>query len=163
MGHTKKQAKAVKEVTKDLDKLDDGDKNLADMSATEIEKTISAMSAEGLRLRRERKTVRYQLYRLRTDAEGKGAHESTKAFIAKFEDQETFDGWGNFATTWDVAFNDPYRIVHKTKSEQDEWDEVVRAKFPQIGHDGKITYPDIKVRKKVEAEVEKRKKSTNKK
>jgi hypothetical protein len=156
--HTKKQAKEVEKATKqleDLDSLKDGE-NIADMTPDQLERKVKAFSDEGLKLRRARKEVRYQLYRLRTDAEGKNSHESTKTFIKKFEDQPYFDGWRNFGTTWDVAQDDPYRIVHKTLSEQEEWDEVVRSKFPQIDHNGKVTYPDITVRKRVEHESAKR-------
>lgn len=129
---------------------------LADMSASEIEEVIAAMSQEGLELRRARKKVRYQLYRCRTESEGKGAAEVDDEFKKRFEEQPFFDRWQFFGTTWDVAFDDPYRIVHKDKSEQEEWDELVAAKFPTVGHDGKITYPDIKVRKRVEDEAKSR-------
>jgi len=152
---TSQQSKqeAVDKLDKDIEDLE-----LHDMSETEIEKTVSAFSAEGLELRRARKKVRYQLYRLRTESEGKCASESDDEFRKKFEDQPLFDGWRMFGTTWDVAMDDPYRIVHKTISEQEEWNEVVRSKFPQIEAGGKIVYPDINVRKKVEKEAESRKK-----
>ncbi len=142
------------------DKIEDIE--LADMGKTEIEKVVSALSEEGMLLRRTRRDVRYQLYRLRTDAEGKCATESTKEFAETFEKQDFFDGWRNFATTWDVAYDDPYRIVHRMHSEQEEWDELVRAKFPNIQPGGKIVYPDITVRNKVQAEVDKRKKKKTK-
>jgi len=129
---------------------------LADMSASEIEKTVAAFSEEGMQIRAERKKVRYQLYRCRTESEGKCGSDSEEDFKQVFESQPFFDGWRFFGTTWDVAFDDPYRIVHKDKSEQEEWDELVAAKFPSIGHDGKVTYPDINVRKSVEGEARKR-------
>ena len=145
--------KKAKKVEAEIEEME-----LADMSETEIEKTVKSFSREGLELRSNRKKVRYQLYRLRTEAEGMCAADSDKKFIKIFEDQEFFDGWGNFGTTWDVAFDEPTRIVHRLLSGGDEWDELVKAKFPQITHEGKVVYPDINVRKKVEAEAEKRKK-----
>lgn len=145
-----KEAKKVEEEMEDLE--------LSEMSETEIEKTVTSFSKEGLELRSNRKKIRYQLYRLRTESEGKCAANSDKDFKDIFEKQSFFDGWGNFGTTWDVAFDEPTRIVHRLLSEQEEWDELVKAKFPQITHEGKVVYPDIKVRKKVEAESEKRKK-----
>lgn len=129
---------------------------LADLSVPEIGDVIAAMSQEGLELRRARKKVRYKLYRCRTESEGKGSSEVDEEFKQRFETQPSFDKWQFFGTTWDVSFDDPYRIVHKDKSEQEEWDELCAAKFPSVGHDGKITYPDIKVRKRVEQEAEKR-------
>lgn len=140
-----------KKLDKELEEVE-----LADMSIDEVEKTVKAFSTEGLKIRSDRKKVRYQLYRLRTEAEGKCANASTEEFIKSFEDQEFFDGWNNFATTWDVSFDDPMRIVHRTLSEQEEWDNVVKAKFPQITHDGKVVYPDMKVKAKVDKEAKKR-------
>jgi hypothetical protein len=129
---------------------------LADMSASEIEKTIAAFSAEGMELRAARKKIRYKLYRCRTEAEGKCGSGTNDEFREKFQTHPLFGGWKFFGVTWDVAFDDPYRIVHKDKSEQQEWDELVAAKFPQILPGGRVVYPDINVRKKVEAEAIKR-------
>ena len=71
-----------------------------------------------------------------------------------FERQQWFDGWRKFSVSWDVALDDPYRIVHRIRSVGDEWDELVKAKFPTILPNGAVHYPDITVRKKVEAEAE---------
>lgn len=154
MKFTLKQKAKVKEVDKKIEKLE-----LSDMSTKEVERTVKAFSSEGLQLRADRKKVRYQLYRLRTEAEGRGAADSDKKFIDTFEKQPFFDGWINFASTWDVAFDDPTRIVHRTLSEQEEWDNIVRAKFPTITHDGKVLYPDMKVRDKVDKEAKRREES----
>ena len=134
------------------------DLELADMSEEEVTRTVKAFSSEGMQMRAERKKVRYQLYRLRTDAEGKCSHDSSKAFVKSFEDQEVFDNWRNFGTTWDVSLSDPMVIVRRDLSEQEEWDNIVRSKFPQITHDGKVVYPDVEVKEKVDKEVAKRKK-----
>ena len=132
------------------------DGTLAEMSPSEIERTVAAFSPEGMQLRAARKKVRYELYRCRTEAEGKCGASPPKGFKAKFESQPFFGGWRFFGTSWDVSFEDPYRIVHKDKSEQEEWDDLIRAKFPTIQPGGKVVYPDINVRKKVEVEAEKR-------
>lgn len=129
---------------------------LSEMTASEIEKTVAAFSDEGMQLRAARKKVRYNLYRCRTEAEGKCGASTEDGFRDKFESQDLFGGWRFFGTTWDVAFDDPYRIVHKDRSEQQEWDELVAAKFPQILPGGKVVYPDIKVRKRVEDEASSR-------
>ena len=147
---TKKQIKKTEVLNDTIDDLE-----LENMSETEIEETVKAFSKEGMLLRKERKNVRYQLYRLRTESEGKTSSDSTKEFKQKFESQSYFDGWRMFGTTWDVAFDDPYRIVHKTLSEQEEWEELVGA-FPSIV-DGKVHYPDIKVRKKIEKHLQSKK------
>ena len=149
--------KSKKKVIKEAQELNAQIENLEldSMSATEIEKVVKAFSEEGQKLRRARKKVRYQLYRLRTDAEGKCSAQSTAEFKKRFESNPMFGGWRFFGVTWDVAFDDPYRIVHKDISEQEEWEELIKAKFPTIGADGKISYPDINVRKKIEAHAKK--------
>ena len=154
-----KQDKLEKEI-EDLD--------LHDKTESEIKKVISGLSAEGMELRRTRKKIRYQLYRFKGEAEGVCANVSEEGFKEIFEDQPLFDGWRNFSQTWDVAMDEPLRIVHRQYSVQEEWDEIVRAKFPSIAPGGKITYPDVTVRKAVEAEAKlqskkKKKKSTKKK
>lgn len=139
------QVDQVEKVTVAMEDLD-----LSDMTEKDMIETIKSFSPEGLRLRRERKAIRYQLYRLRTESEGKASAASSPEFRNAFESQSLFDGWRFFGTTWDVSFDDPYRIVHKDKSEQEEWDELVAAKFPTIDSNGKVSYPDITVRRKVE-------------
>ena len=48
----------------------------------------------------------------------------------------------------------PLRDVVIITTNVEEWDELVAAKFPQIQPGtGKISYPDIKVRKAVEKET----------
>lgn len=145
---SKAQSKKVDLLDQTIEGLDE---TIHDMSPREIDRTVAAFSQEGVALRSERKKIRYQLYRLRTEQEGKCAADSSKSFRSKFESQGGFGGWAMFATTWDVACDDPYRIVNKELSEQDEWNEVVASKFPQINPGGGITYPDINVRKKIEA------------
>ena len=61
----------VVKLDEEIEKLE-----LHDMSTSEIERTISAFSTEGMEIRRARKKVRYQLYRLRSDAEGIAKSES---------------------------------------------------------------------------------------
>ena len=144
--------KKAENLDKEIDELE-----LADMSQTEIERTVEAFSPEGMELRARRKEVRYQLYRCRTEAEGKCAADAPDGFKESFERQSVFGGWRFFGVTWDVAFDDPMRIVHRELSEQEEWGELVKAKFPTILPGGKVVYPDINVRKRVEAEAKKRK------
>jgi hypothetical protein len=128
---------------------------LHEMSGTEIERTVKAFSKEGIELRAKRKKIRYKLYRCRTVKAGSCASDCTLGFKRSFEKQPFFAGWLKFAVTWDVAFDDPRRIVNRDLSEAEEWAEIVKAKFPQLDHNGKVTYPDINVRKRVEAEARK--------
>lgn len=141
------KGKKLEKYAADVDELE-----LADMSSAEITKAVKAFSKEGAKLRAERKKVRYQLYRLRTEAEGKCASGSDSVFRESFETQEGFDGWRQFASTWDVAMGDPNKVVSRSLSEQEEWDNVVASKFPQIKSDGRVVYPDLHVKAKVDAE-----------
>lgn len=142
---SKKQVEVLESYNSTIEDLD-----LSEMTESDMNRVISSFSEEGLQLRKNRKQIRYQLYRLRTEAEGKASSDSSEEFKKAFTKQPLFDGWRFFGTTWDVAFDDPMRIVHKDKSEQQEWDELVAAKFPTIDENGKVSYPDITVRKKVE-------------
>ena len=122
-------------------------------TAALVAKGVTPLTSVG---RRARKQVRYQLYRLRTDALGKASADSTQEFRESFESQPLFKGWRFFAETWDVALDDPMRVVARLHTEQEEWDAVVAAKFPQVSVDGKVSYPNPNVRRRVEAEAEER-------
>lgn len=127
--------------------------DLHDKSEEEIKKVIDGLSQEAMTIRKERKKIRYQLYRLQSEAEGRCANVSEPGFKEQFEDQPEFSGWRQFSISWDVALDDPMRIVHRYHSQADEWDEVMKSKFPSVAPGGKMSYPDITVRKKVEAEA----------
>lgn len=129
------------------------DIELHDKSTEEIKEVINGLSQEAMTLRRNRKRIRYQLYRLQSEAAGMCANVSELGFKELFEEQPFFDQWRNFSITWDVAMDEPMRIVHRYHSVADEWEEVIAAKFPSVAPGGKISYPDITVRRKVEAEA----------
>lgn len=130
--------------------------NLHEKSEEDIQKVISAFSAEGIALRGLRKKVRYQLYRLQSQKLGRSSADDVveDGLVQKMEKDPNFGGWRFFGITWDVALDDPYRCVHRDKSIREEWDELVAAKFPRIESDGRIVYPDITVRNAVEKEME---------
>lgn len=139
---------AAKELDEKVEELD-----LHDLSEKDISRVVSGISQEGMTLRRQRKNVRYQLYRLKAESFGSTFNVSEKEFIERFENDPAFEGWKKFAETWDVSLDDPYRIVSRKISQADEWDALVRAKFPQVAIGGGITYPDVKVKEKVDAEI----------
>lgn len=151
------EARALQET---IDSLDDPDSALGDISEMdpeqmdEVVRIIKGASQEAFQIRRERKVVRYKLYRLRTEAEGKsGAQEIDKQFRTQFESQPEFKGWRFFGQLWDVSLVDPYVVVGRDFTEQEEWESIVRAKFPQIAPDGsgRVVYPDIEVKRRVMA------------
>ena len=50
-----------------------------------------------------RKRVRYQLSRLKTEADGGPKAKPPKGFKKHYSKQEWFDGWSNWGDTWDVG------------------------------------------------------------
>lgn len=146
-------------------KLDDAieELDLHDLDENEIERVIAGLSSEAMRMRRRRKGVRYQLYRIRTEVLGGSASDVDEDFRKQFEEQDDFDSWRFFSVNWDVAMDDPFKVIHRTRSQEDEWNEIMQAKFPVIEPGGKINYPDINVRRRVEAEQKLQKKSARKK
>lgn len=142
--------------------FDEEGAGLADMSPEQLEhaaaRIVRGHTSEAREMRRARKGVRYKLYRLRSEKEGKSTASdvATPSFRAHFEAQPFFKGWRQFASTWDVALDDPMRVVARLHTEQEEWDAVVAAKFPQVNTDGGVTYPDIRVRARVENEAARR-------
>lgn len=142
---------------KEQEKLDqtieDLDENIDEMDAEDFERVVAGNSMEAFQLRRARKDVRYQLYRMQTEAEGRGAAQPPPGLREHFEGSEGFKGWKWFGITWDVALDDPMRLVKRDLSVGDEWEQIIRTKFPVIEPGGKVTYPDIKVKEKVQAEA----------
>ena len=63
---------------------------LHDKSAEEIKEVIDGLSQEAMTLRRNRKRIRYQLYRLKSEAEGRCANVSEEGFKELFEEQPFF-------------------------------------------------------------------------
>lgn len=60
-----------------------------------------------------RRQLRYRLYRIRTANTGGPGHGQTKAFREGWEGQEHFDGWENFALTWDVNADGSAAVVRE--------------------------------------------------
>ena len=134
------------------------------MHEMDTEKAIAKLDPNSIQARIKRKQIRYQLYCLRSQTEGKPLPENLdKTLVGHFMLQPGFDGFKNFAVTWDVALHDPMKVVSRNYSETEEWDRVVQAKFPQIQPDGSIKYPDMKVKEAVDTEYKKQVKEKKKK
>jgi hypothetical protein len=130
---------------------------IEDHTPEEIEQKAKQLNNQIMVIRKERKAARYLLYRLRTEAESNGENfapdEANNSFKRTYMDQELFDGWLNFSVTWDVALANPKRIVHRDKSQSDEWEELVAAKYPMIEPGGKVIYPNETVKKRLQEEI----------
>jgi hypothetical protein len=84
-------------------------KRMEDHSGTEIEPLIMACAAGKV----ERRQIRYRLFRIREGGRVADAHDKgLKAFIAKqFQPGMT---WDNFTFEWDIAPNDPLKVIPRT-------------------------------------------------
>jgi hypothetical protein len=134
------------------------DLSIEDLSVEEIEAQSKALDKVVMEVRKERKRIRYILYRLKTEAASGGVNlapdEATGSFKRIFIEQDLFEGWDKFSETWDVSLGNPEKIIHRDKSAADEWEELVRAKYPMIEPGGKVVYPDETVRKRILEEME---------
>lgn len=82
-----------------------------------------------------RKQIRYRLFRLRSEAVDEIEFDDTpKGFKKFYADQKWFDGWENFAVTWDVGdpenpeprgSGDPLEVVPRYMSIEEEWEETL--------------------------------------
>lgn len=74
-------------------------------------------------LSRQRGEIRYQLYRLRTEAEG-GERAAPECWeLAKwFESQEAFTTWAEFARKWDTGPEGRHdQVVRRLHTEEQLW------------------------------------------
>jgi len=136
--------------------VDDLDENIHEMTEKDFIRVIRGNSAEAFALRRKRKNVRYRLSRIQTMFLGGPDAEDHTNLKGMFEAMPTFpqDGWRWYGTTWDVSLDDPLRIVRRDMSKEEEWDQIIKAKFPTLDPaTGRVTYPDFSVKEKVEAQA----------
>ena len=128
------------------------DLEIEKLTEQEIVEFANRLNSADLSVRRNRKAIRYQLYRLQRESEtdGRVSVDVESKFKAVYASQELFDGWKNFSITWDVALEEPTRIVHRDKSALSEWEAIIDAKYPIIEPGGNIKYPDSSVKRKVE-------------
>ena len=130
---------------------------LHEHDAAELDAAASALPRQDMALRRQRKATRYTLYRLRTEADGGcAAPKGSDEVRAKYESQPAFRGWKNFALSWDVSLDDPTLAVARDTSEIEDWEDLMKAKFPIIEPGGRVLYPDRKVKRAVQAEQRRR-------
>lgn len=79
------------------------------------------------------KEIRYRLFQLKDQAEREvEIPELPEDFKESFEEQDAFRGWINFGVKWDVDEKDPWKIVKRKKSIEEEWNEVLLEKVPEI-------------------------------
>lgn len=135
------------------DAIDELDDNITELEPSDFEGVVAGNSREAFTLRRKRKKIRYRLRRIQTAFNGGPAAEDTEGLKEQFEAMKYFGGWRDYGRTWDVDLVDPMLIVHRDFTVEEEWETLVRNKFPQIQPGGKIVYPDIKVKRQVDKQA----------
>lgn len=84
---------------------------------------------EVLHQRTLRRKLRYWCFRLRSEVEGISDAEAPSELVDLYEDQQWFDGWGNFGATWDLDEEDPLVVVPRWRTIHEEWDEVIQGQL----------------------------------
>lgn len=73
-----------------------------------------------------RHNVRYACFRVQNEKNGGAKAEKEHRTIArKIEKTDGFDGWKNFAKTWDVSTPKPIVIVKRKWSVWQEWNQTL--------------------------------------
>lgn len=88
---------------------------------------------EGVYERTVRRRVRYELSRLKTEADGGVEADPPEGFKDFFEKQEWWDGWDNWGVTWDVgklgSEEGVLVVVPRWLSIYEEWDDVIQGEL----------------------------------
>ena len=81
-----------------------------------------------------RRKIRYQMYRLRTEAESNGVTKADppEGLEEFYRGQKNFDGWLRFGDTWDVEKEDPLLAIPRQFSIHEEWNATMRRVVPVL-------------------------------
>ncbi len=84
--------------------------------------------------------------------------------LNKIKALEGFEGWSNFAKTWDLALDRvtrdliyPVRIVKRRFSEQEEWDALLRQRASDLPLKGAMKITEVKKDKVIRISRKKKK------
>lgn len=91
--------------------------------ATDFQVLLTGLSDEEARLRHD---IRYACFRIQNEKNGGAKAEKAHWKTAKkIEKIEGFEGWRNFAITWDVSMPEPLVIVKRKWSIFQEWNQTL--------------------------------------
>lgn len=83
-----------------------------------------------------RSQVRYWCFRFRTELEeGVKAAGAPRGLRPHFEKMEFFalaGGWAEFASRWDVAYQDPLRMVARISTIWQDWNSKLAEVVPEL-------------------------------
>jgi hypothetical protein len=69
-----------------------------------------------------RRQVRYWCFRFKTEADGGvSAQGAPRGLKQRLEKEDAFEGWKNFAVTWDVDEDEPLVAIPRNFSVWEEW------------------------------------------
>lgn len=77
-----------------------------------------------------KRKIRYWCYRLQAEATGGNSSKGKPAGLKPYyEKQKWFDGWENFAITWDVEADDPFTTKPRWESVHEEWERTLEEEL----------------------------------
>lgn len=81
------------------------------------------LTKEELKLRHD---LRYACFRIQKEInEGVECPQEMKDLVKSIEDMEGFEGWQNFAVTWDISHPDPITVVQRMWSIEQEHEQML--------------------------------------
>lgn len=88
---------------------------------------------DGFALHQLKRRVRYYCFAMQRKASGEQDKVRVpKKMIDYFESMPQFEGWKNFAGTWDVEASNPLKIFFRNFSVHEEWDATMRRVVPEL-------------------------------
>lgn len=83
--------------------------------------------------RKKRHDIRYACFRMQTNTMGGSKPEKKHQTLAKkIEKLKGFEGWDNFAVTWDVSMVTPIVLVKRKWSVLEEWNQTLKRVTMQL-------------------------------
>ena len=87
-----------------------------------------------------KRNIRYICFRIQTELGGGAKANKERDGIMQFvgdvrnhmESQKDFDGWGNFAKTWDVDEKSPLTVILRKSSIQNNWNNFLKRQAKEL-------------------------------
>ena len=90
----------------------------------------TVLTKEQLKLRH---TLRYASFRMQKELiEGVECPKEYKELVSQIETLDGFEGWKNFAVTWDISTPDPIVIVKRMWSIEQEHNQMLERTAKQL-------------------------------
>lgn len=88
---------------------------------------------EDFSLHQLKRKVRYLCYCMKRKHSGESDNMRVpEKFIEYYQSHKGFEGWTNFAVTWDVVPEEPHVLYARTFSVEEEWNATIRRVVPEL-------------------------------